>query len=108
MIDRSAIATAEELMRSRYDAFVRHDEAHLLATWHRGTRPATVEFDPDLAWTGLEIVATEAGGPGDAKGTVEFRGSYVVGGQPGVLHEISRFVRVDGAWVYVRGKLLSS
>nr|WP_246304383.1 YchJ family metal-binding protein [Nocardioides thalensis] len=100
-------ATAEELMRSRYSAFVVHDEAHVLRTWHPATRPEVVDFDPDLTWTGLEVVSKEAGGPEDTKGVVEFRASYVVRREPGAVHEVSRFLRTGGAWLYVRGRLVS-
>lgn len=96
-------------MRSRYTAFVVGDEEHLLASWHPATRPEQVEPDPDLAWTGLEILATEAGGADDAKGVVEFRASYrrleAGGAEPGALHETSRFSRREGRWVYVRGRV---
>lgn len=92
-------------MRSRYTAHVLHDAAYLRATWHPATRPDDLDPDPDLAWTGLEIVATEAGDVADTKGVVEFRASYrTVRGAVGVLHETSRFSRLAGAWVYVRGR----
>ncbi|QKG22410.1 YchJ family protein [Actinomadura verrucosospora] len=97
--------TAEELMRSRFSAFAVQDEDYLLRSWHPATRPDRVEPDPATRWTRLEIVRTEDGGPGDGKGVVEFRAHYTAGGQDGVLHEVSRFVRHDGAWVYVRGKV---
>jgi SEC-C motif-containing protein len=93
-------------MRSRYSAFVLHDAAYLLRSWHPATRPDAIDFAADLRWTGLEIVATEAGGPQDTAGVVEFRAHHHSGGGPGVLHEVSRFRRQDGAWVYVRGRLV--
>ena len=37
--------TAEQLMRSRYSAFVVGDAAYLLATWHPSTRPAELELE---------------------------------------------------------------
>lgn len=101
-----AAATAEELMRSRYSAFVVGDTDHLLRTWHPATRPASIELDPEQRWTGLEVIATEAGGPADTKGVVEFRASYAVRGERGALHEVSRFFRVGGEWLYVRGRQL--
>ncbi len=97
-------ATAEELMRSRYSAFVRREAGYLLATWHPRTRPADLDLDDDVAWTGLEVLATEAGGPGDATGVVEFVAHHA-GGR---LHERSRFERRAGRWVYVDGEDLDA
>ena len=92
--------TAEALMRSRYSAFVVGDVDHLLASWHPQTRPEGVQPDPGLRWTKLEIVETSGGGLFDAEGIVEFRAHYSDGGRRGDMHERSRFVRHDGAWVY--------
>lgn len=90
-------------MRSRYSAFTKRDEAYLLRTWHPRTRPARVEFDPGMKWTGLEILDTGEGSAFHSTGTVTFRASY----RGGSLHERSRFERVDGAWVYVDGEFLA-
>ncbi|WP_448628530.1 YchJ family protein [Geodermatophilus sp. URMC 64] len=95
--------TAEQLMRSRYSAFVVGDAAYLLDTWHPRTRPRTLELDPAVRWTGLEIVATTAGAMLDREGTVEFRAAYVADRAAGVQHERSRFVREDGRWFYLDG-----
>ena len=38
---------AEQLMRSRYSAFVRGDVPYLLMTWHASTRPVTLELEKD-------------------------------------------------------------
>lgn len=84
-------------MRSRYCAFVRSDEAYLLRTWHPRTRPARLDLDPGLRWTGLEILATTGGTPFHTAGTVTFRASYAGGSQ----QERSSFERLDGVWVYV-------
>jgi SEC-C motif-containing protein len=92
--------TAQQLMRSRYTAFVVGDVAYLLATWHPSTRPAHLELDPGIAWRSLEIVRSERGGPLDREGTVEFAARYRADGERGVLHETSRFVR-DDRWRYV-------
>jgi SEC-C motif-containing protein len=95
-------ATAELLMRSRFSAFARADEAYLLRTWHPSTRPAAVEFDPELRWTHLEILDKTDGGPFHQSGKVEFRAHYKQGRRPGEMRENSEFARVDGKWVYVR------
>ncbi|MFI8071110.1 YchJ family protein [Streptomyces sp. NPDC086033] len=94
--------TPESLMRSRYSAFVKRNEAYLLRTWHPRTRPPGVDFDPGMRWTGLEILATTDGSAFHTTGTVTFRASF----KGGSLHERSRFERVDGAWAYVDGEFL--
>ena len=96
-------ATAEALMRSRYAAFRDGDARWLLASWHPDTRPAELELDSGPRWRGLQIVDTVAGGEGDDDGVVEFRATYRDGEALGVLHERSRFTRVDGRWHYLDG-----
>ncbi|MFI1724301.1 YchJ family protein [Streptomyces sp. NPDC020489] len=98
----AAAPTAEALMRSRYCAFVQQDAAYLLRTWHPRTRPASLDLDGRMRWTGLEILDTTDGSAFHSVGTVTFRASY----RGGSLHERSRFERVDGAWVYVDGDFL--
>ena len=92
--------TPEALMRSRYTAFAVGDADYLARTWHPGTRPETLDLEPDLRWRGLEIVSAEAG---HKRGTVEFRASWSQGGTRGVLHERSRFVRQSERWWYLDG-----
>ena len=96
-------ATAEQLMRSRYSAFALGDAEYLLATWHPTTRPRTLELDPGVRWTGLDVLRTTRGALLDREGSVEFRAHYVVAGRSGAQHERSRFVREDGAWRYLDG-----
>ncbi len=94
-------ATAAQLMRSRYSAFAVIEPAYLLATWHSSTRPSTLELDPDVRWLGLDVLSTDGGGLLTTEGTVEFRAHWSAGGQRGEQHEVSRFVREDGAWRYL-------
>ncbi|MFE2108067.1 YchJ family protein [Kitasatospora sp. NPDC059463] len=98
---QAAATTAEALMRSRYSAFAARDEAYLLRTWHPDSRPDSVDFDPGLRWLRLEVLSTTEGGPFHAEGTVAFRAHYADGREEGVLTEHSRFVRHEGAWVYL-------
>ena len=90
-------------MRSRYSAFALGELAYVLESWHPGTRPDRVDPDPGLRWVGLEVVATEGGGPGERRGAVEFRARWTRGAGSGVLAERSRFVRQSGRWWYVDG-----
>lgn len=95
--------TAEQLMRSRYSAFVLLDTAYLLRTWHPDTRPAALDLEPDMRWRRLDIIGTSRGGPLDSEGTVEFAAHYSYDGERGVQREKSRFLRVDRRWYYVDG-----
>ena len=99
-----AAPTAEALMRSRYSAFAVGDAAYLLASWHPSTRPDSLDLDEGMRWRRLDVVCTEAGGPFDRTGVVEFEARFVdADGGRGALHETSRFVREGGAWFYVDG-----
>jgi SEC-C motif-containing protein len=92
-------------MRSRYSAFAVGDPAYLLQSWHPRTRPATLDLEPGQRWERLEILSTTDGGLLHAEGSVEFQAHYrTAAGQQGVLHEISRFVRHDGQWMYLDGR----
>ncbi len=102
----AAAPTAERLMRSRFSAFARGDAAYLLASWHPSTRPASLDLDDGTVWRRLQIVDTVAGGVDDETGVVEFRASFRTTEGAGLLHERSRFARVDRRWVYVDGDAL--
>ena len=95
-------------MRSRYSAYALAQGRgvapptiieYLMQTWHPSTAPGELELGP-LNWTGLEILGREA--RGDA-GVVEFVAHHKVNGRAARLHEVSRFVREAGAWLYVDG-----
>lgn len=88
-------------MRSRYSAFVVGDTDHLFRTWHPRTRPDDITLPTDRTWTGLVVLHTEDGGAADDSGVVEFEAHYVGGGRKGLQHEVSRFERRRGRWVYV-------
>ena len=93
--------TAEQLMRSRYSAFVLGLVPYLLATWHESTRPKELELDPQMRWMGLEIIKTRSGGAEANRGVVEFAAHYLEGSYEAQQHEVSTFVRENGAWYYL-------
>lgn len=103
-MDAPEPATAEDLMRSRFDAFRRADVDWLLRTWHPSTRPGTLDLSDNPRWRGLQIVDVVDGAAGDTTGIVEFRATYVAeGGGVDTLHERSRFVCESGRWYYIDG-----
>jgi SEC-C motif-containing protein len=100
-----AAPTAEALMRSRYTAYVLRRQDYLLQTWHPNTCPASLELEDEAGrkWLGLEIKRHEH--PEPDRAWVEFVARYKVAGRAHRLHEISRFVRETGRWLYVDGDI---
>ena len=86
-------------MRSRYTAYAVGDVDHVWRTWHPRTRPAEVTPTPG-EWRGLTVLRTEAGGPEDDTGVVEFRAEH----ESGSMHEVSEFARRGGRWFYVAAR----
>lgn len=96
--------TAEDLMRSRYSAFVGGLPGYLADTWHPSTRPAAIEPMPaGLRWLGLDVRRHAQQDADHA--IVEFVARSKLGGKAERLHETSRFVRENGRWLYVDGDI---
>jgi SEC-C motif domain protein len=95
-----AAATAEQLMRSRYCAYVLDLDRYLLATWHPSTRPRSLESAASR-WLGLQVKHHRENG---SQATVEFVARHKIGGRAHRLHEISRFVRENDLWYYLDGE----
>ncbi|TAM58352.1 MAG: hypothetical protein EPN49_12980 [Rhodanobacter sp.] len=107
--DGAVAATAEQLMRARYSAYVLMREDYLLASWHADTRPATLRLAaqrPAPTWLGLEIRRQRT--DDEHRATVEFVARYRLGGgRAQRQHETSRFVREHDRWYYLDGELKS-
>lgn len=104
--DGQPAASAEQLMRSRYSAFVLGLGDYLVHSWHPahlGGLTADQLSHTDTRWDGLEILAAR-GGPADDTGMVEFRAWFKEEDERHCLHERSRFVRHQGRWVYADGE----
>lgn len=103
--------TAEQLMRSRYSAFVKKEYAHLLASLHPGQRSdydeqSTRAWAESAEWQGINILNTIAGGPEDSEGQVEFVASYLERGNRQEHHELSAFKKEQGVWYFTTGKTM--
>lgn len=98
--------TPEELMRSRYTAYVRLNLDYLAATMkppaaaHFNTQ-ATLHWASQVTWLGLEVLNTQAEGN---QGWVEFKAHYQEQGQKHCMHERSKFRREEKRWYYVDGQ----
>jgi SEC-C motif-containing protein len=88
-------------MRSRFSAYVVGDAVYVRRTWHPSGRPRDLDLDDGVRWYRLDVLRTVRGGEHDTDGVVEFRAFFRSDDGPGDLHEVSRFVRDRGRWVYV-------
>ena len=100
--------TAEELMRSRFAAYVLHEIDHLLDSVHpdspgEADRKNTEAWAKAADWGHIEILSTEAGGEDDDQGMVEFKAHFKVRGVPQVHHERALFKRHNKRWLYLDG-----
>jgi len=108
-ISNIAVAkTAEQLMRSRYTAFVLANINYLMNSHHPSTRPtkerrAILKWTKSVHWMGLHIVSTKAGSELDTEGWVEFKATYMEDNKAGCIHENSYFVKENGKWLYKSG-----
>ncbi len=99
---------AEQLMRSRYSAFCVGDINYLLTTLHPSYRQDNDEAAlqstiQQTNWLGLTVIQHK---PGIDIATVEFIAFYK--SQPfEQLHELSRFKKEAGQWLYTDGDMLS-
>ncbi len=97
-------STAKTLMCSRFTAYAMHNSDYLFETWVKAKRPKEINFSKDKAeWTKLEIINTKKGCDKDSKGIVEFKAYYLLDGEEHVMHEISRFEKQSGRWLYLDG-----
>lgn len=105
--DHRCAKTAEALMRSRYTAFVKKNEKHILASWHVKNRPEKLNFDDHpVVWLGLTLHEVREGSENDIAGSVDFTSTYLENNQISKLREISQFVRENDLWYYLGGKCL--
>jgi SEC-C motif-containing protein len=104
---RISPGSATELMRSRYTAYVVRDVAYILRTWHPSTRPSHIDPCTIPAWNGLQIIYADVEDKA-GRATIEFKAKATARGRMLLLHEISRFVRENGQWLYVDGDVRES
>lgn len=97
--------TAEQLMRSRYSAFAKQEIEYIVQTTAIGQQQALevnaiADWSKANQWLKLEIVqAQEKLAKHHAQ--VEFKAHYHDGQQAQIHHEVSHFVKHDGAWYFL-------
>lgn len=98
--------TAEELLRSRYTAFVVADIDYVVETHHSKTvkdvnRKELEEWAQDSDWISLKVMEKEAGEANDEKGTIVFHAQYDMDGKHNDHFEKSFFEKENGDWKFL-------
>lgn len=106
-----AAATAEQLMRSRYSAYVQKEIPYILTSLHPDHRSDYDEkssraWAESAEWHGISILKTIKGGPNDNEGQVEFTVSFTERGLKQEHHELSSFKKEKGTWYFTTGKTM--
>ena len=92
--------TPEQLMRSRYSAYVLKNERYILESWHTSTRPESLELAHDSTqWEKLKIISSEGK-------YVQFVAYFIQNNLNDkatyALTEVSHFVKEE-KWFYLNG-----
>ena len=99
-------SSPEELMRSRYSAYVRGDGRYLVISAVKENRyeddaELIEEFSASVEWLKLDVLKVE-------DDTVEFKAYYKDQENIKILHEKSNFVMEDDVWRYKDGELYNT
>jgi len=98
--------TPEELMRSRYSAYVNGAGIYLVESSVKENQftqdiELIEEFSNSVEWLKLDVLNA-------TKDQVEFKAYYREKDKIALLHEKSNFVKEDGVWKYKDGELYNS
>ena len=93
----------EELMRSRYSAYVKGNEKYLVLSaiqenQYNDDIKLIEEFTNSVQWLKLDVLCVK-------DNTVEFKAYYREKDGIKVLHEKSNFIQENGMWKYADGEL---
>lgn len=95
-------ATPEVLMRSRYTAYVLHNDDYLVATTHESERKYhnktdILDWAQNNTWLRLEVISI-------IENKVEFKAYFLDSNQQNQIHhEYSTFKSEGGTWYYLDG-----
>lgn len=98
--------TAQQLMRSRYSAFVLANTKYLKQTWSPDLCLESLGLENKTKWLRLEIVAVDKGLAADKSGQVEFKAWFIESEKLYCLHEISDFEKKNEQWFYQAGEII--
>jgi SEC-C motif-containing protein len=108
---RQPAKTAEQLMRSRYSAFVKKELKYIYTSLHPDSRAdynekSTRDWAESAQWHSFEIVETKDGKADDREGKVEFIVTYTQDNVKTEHHELSTFRKEGDTWYFLSGKNL--
>ena len=92
--------TPHELMKSRYEAFVKEDWNYIVETSINQKKEDFIGMS-STEWLKLDVIDAH-------DNIVEFKAYYRENGNLYVLHEKSNFIKVDGLWKYLDGELFNT
>lgn len=97
----------EQLMRSRFSAYVLENYKYILATYAPAqAKELSIKALRDSAantrWLQLEILKSSETSD---EGSVEFVATYHVDNEFFEMHELSSFIKEDGRWFYTTGEM---
>ena len=101
--DITTVNSAEQLMRSRYSAFVLANIKYLHKSHHSSTRLSKKEYKElekwtkSVKWNNLEVVNS-------SENMIEFKASFIENGSFDLIHESSIFCKENNYWVYLNAK----
>ena len=104
--------TAEQLMRSRYSAYVKKEIGYILTSLHPDYRAdydekSTRDWAENAEWLTFNILEMKKGGHEDQEGQVEFAVTFTEQGIKREHRELSSFKKQDGTWYFTTGKTQS-
>ncbi|TNF68652.1 MAG: YchJ family protein [Gammaproteobacteria bacterium] len=108
--NHQSVQTAEQLMRSRYSAYVLKLVDYIVETTHPQKRSKNLyleiaQWAEKPKWLNLEIMSKRFGQANDKVGFVEFKALYLLDGKEQFMHENSKFKKFSNKWYYFDGKL---
>lgn len=110
LLKRSSPPTAQALMRARYTAYAMGAIDYLYKTSGNKVRKEfdaenTRKWSESAEWTGIEFLVENGGGVDDQDATLEFIAHYSVNNAKFEHHERAEFIRKNGEWLFMDGKL---
>jgi SEC-C motif-containing protein len=109
VINRQSAQNPEQLMRSRFSAYVMKNYEYILASYGPRQRQQlsvkTLEASAqNTRWLKLDVLETSQS---EKHGSVEFIAFYFADDDFYQMHECSLFEKFDGKWLYTTGKCLN-